>query len=260
MSKGQRQREYGEVEARLTAATQPPLELRQIGQQVGSYALWEVQVPATESETCRVLLTAGVHGDEPAGVEALRHFLETQQYQAWPATTFTLLPCLNPWGYEHDVREGPAGKDLNRAYRRTPRSTPEVSAVKQALGTQRFALALDLHEDCDAAGFYAWEAPAPSAMGEAIIAAVGQVGPITPDGKIEGFAVRDGLMRAPGFLGRYLALVVRLMPIWTLGTYQWRHHAPQQCTFETPTGPPLAQRAAMHLAAIETAVRSVSRE
>ena len=72
MSKGQRQREYGEVEARLTAATQPPLELRQIGQQVGSYALWDVQTPASESETCRMLLTAGVNGDEPDRRESLR--------------------------------------------------------------------------------------------------------------------------------------------------------------------------------------------
>ena len=55
MSKGQRQREYGEIEARLNAATRPPLELRQFGQQDSSYALWEVQVPASEPETCRVL-------------------------------------------------------------------------------------------------------------------------------------------------------------------------------------------------------------
>ena len=65
---------------------------------------WESGAPR------RVLLSAGIHGDELAGVEALCEWLETQAYvkflQRWD---ITMLPCINPWGYQHGTRENGEG-------------------------------------------------------------------------------------------------------------------------------------------------------
>ena len=60
----------------------------------------------------RVLLSAGIHGDELAGVEALCEWLDTRAYarflQRWD---ITMLPCINPWGYEYGTRENGEGHD-----------------------------------------------------------------------------------------------------------------------------------------------------
>ena len=117
----------------------------------------------------RVFLSGGTHGDEPAGVEALLQFLEQRRYEAWPEIAFTLIPCLNPWGYVRDTREGPAGHDLNRAFRRASSATPEVSAIKRVLSRRQLTCSMDCHEDCDAEGFYAYELPEVSSLGRAVV-------------------------------------------------------------------------------------------
>ena len=137
-----RQRSYVDLEARLAAVTAAPLRRRRIAQQAGTYAIWEVRIPARRRiprsrPRVRVLLNGGTHGDEPAGVEALLRFLEQRRYEAWPEIAFTLIPCLNPWGFVRGIREGPAGHDLNRAFRRASPATPEVSAIKRVLSRRQ---------------------------------------------------------------------------------------------------------------------------
>ncbi|NIQ01678.1 MAG: DUF2817 domain-containing protein, partial [Nitrospinaceae bacterium] len=45
----------------------------------------------------RVLISAGIHGDEPAGVEALCHFLERREYRSFLRHwEIVLIPCINP--------------------------------------------------------------------------------------------------------------------------------------------------------------------
>ena len=56
----------------------------------------------------RALISAGIHGDEPAGIETICSFLENSRYEAhldqWE---ITVLPCINPYGFENDTREKP---------------------------------------------------------------------------------------------------------------------------------------------------------
>ncbi len=275
-----RQRSYADLETRLAAATPPPLRQRGIGQQAGTYRIWEVRIPARQRiprsrRRVRVFLNGGTHGDEPAGVEALLQFLEQRRYDAWPEITFTLIPCLNPWGFEWGVREGPAGHDLNRAFRRASSATPEVSAVKRVLSRRQLTCSMDCHEDCDAAGFYAYELPEVSSLGPAVVAAVGAVGPINPDCLVEDIIpVRDGLARTdqlrppaademaaamPPEAWRDFRTYVRAWPTWPLPVYLWQRHNASGFTFETPTTRPLAQRVAMQLAAIETVLHALAR-
>ena len=66
----------------------------------------------------RVLISAGIHGDEPAGVESVCAFLESGRYKAhldeWE---ITILPCINPYGFENDTRENHDNQDLNRLFK-----------------------------------------------------------------------------------------------------------------------------------------------
>ena len=274
-----RQRSYAELEARLAAATPVPLQRRRIAQQ-GGYAIWEVRIPARRRiprsrRRVRVLFNGGTHGDEPAGVEALLRFLEQRRYEAWPEIAFTLIPCLNPWGFVRDTREGPAGHDLNRAFRRASPATPEVSAIKRVLSRRQLTCSLDCHEDCDAEGFYAYELPAVSSLGRAVVAAVGSVGPISPDCLVEEIVpVRGGLARTdelrpqagdemaatmPPEAWRDFRTFVRAWPTWPLPIYLWHRHGARAFTFETPTALPLDQRVGMQIAAIESVLRALAR-
>ena len=62
----------------------------------------------------RVYLSAGIHGDEPAGPLAARRLV---QENTWPDDIeLWLCPCLNPTGFAVNRRENAHGIDLNRQY------------------------------------------------------------------------------------------------------------------------------------------------
>ena len=53
--------------------------------------------------TRRVYLSAGIHGDEPAGPLVLRHLLRRDR---WPGDTeLWVCPCLNPTGFAANLLE-----------------------------------------------------------------------------------------------------------------------------------------------------------
>ena len=51
-----------------------------------------------------MLLTGGVHGDEPSGVETLLRWLETP-IPSGAGLEFFVLPCVNPVDYDRGIRE-----------------------------------------------------------------------------------------------------------------------------------------------------------
>jgi hypothetical protein len=274
-------RDYVALAARIRAAARPPLRLRVIGQQTSPdgaerYDLALVQVPAGRQARWRVYLNGGTHGDEPAGAEAVTRFLEEGRYRDWPDVSLTATPCLNPWGYAHDRREGPGGRDLNRSFRRTTRATPEIGAVKRALRGHAFDLILDCHEDVDAPGLYVF---APAALGRAIVAGVQPLGPVHPGPAVDGeIPLKESVVELDSddrFRDRR-----RTFTAWPLPFYVGRYHyraakdardgdesgleppdvwAVATATIETPTALALDQRVAMHLAAIEAALRLLTR-
>lgn len=101
-----------------------------------------------------VHVTAGVHGDEPAGPWALLALAEAGMLDQ--RFSYRLWPCTNPSGYEAGTRTNAEGNDINRSFT-AESSTPESRAIMQANEGCRFALAIDLHEDFEADGFYCYE-------------------------------------------------------------------------------------------------------
>jgi hypothetical protein len=283
------ERDYAALAARVMAAATPPLRCQVYGQQVTRdgaerYDLLMVRIPALSAGgrgRYRVLLNGGTHGDEPAGAEAVTRFLEERRYERWPEVAFTVLPCANPWGYAHDTREGPSGRDLNRSFRRATPATREISALKQALARQAFDLLIDCHEDVDAPGLYVF---APRRLGAAIVEAAKRIGPVHPGPDVDGqIPLKDSVVVLDD--GPEAAQRRRTWNQWPLPFYVARFHGRERpsdsataaggnseaenvrppavplitgATVETPTSLPMAQRVAMHHAAIDAALATLS--
>src|SRR5437879_816999 len=62
-----------------------------------------------------IYISAGFHGDEPAGTEALIMWAE-QNVKKLSRLPLLLFPCLNPWGLANNSRLDQTGHDLNRHF------------------------------------------------------------------------------------------------------------------------------------------------
>lgn len=96
----------------------------------------QAQEPPAPRFTKRVVVTTGVHGNEPSG------YLVQEQLAAEGFVVFG--PC-NPWGIANNRREMEDGRDLNRLF--GDAGVPQVKAVHDFLNAHRPDLLLDLHED-----------------------------------------------------------------------------------------------------------------
>ena len=97
----------------------------------------------------KVWLQGGLHGDEPAGTEALLYL--TDRLLNDSAYTYLLndleiglVPMANIDGYEKLTRESADGTDLNRDQTRL--KAPESIALKRAFSRFGAAVSLDFHE------------------------------------------------------------------------------------------------------------------
>lgn len=94
-----------------------------------------------------VLISAGVHGDEPAGVLAIIEFLRDDLREFADRFHVVALPCVNPSGYEANTLETMNGVNLNRSFAiNSP--APEIRAIESWLERtqRRYRVTLDLHE------------------------------------------------------------------------------------------------------------------
>lgn len=145
-------RNYTDLEKRLNALTHPHLE-RQVITTVHDYPIHSLLIGKQTHPT--VFLTGGMHGDEPAGVEAVLRFLEQDIAPFLSHYRFFVIPCINPTGYMANTRKNADGKDINRAF--DTKETPESHAIKKAIHDYQFVFHLDMHEDYDATGSYFYE-------------------------------------------------------------------------------------------------------
>jgi len=103
----------------------------------------------------RIFISAGIHGDEPCGPEALLQFLETHELSR--ACHWAIAPILNPWGLKNGKRENASGIDLNRDF--LQKQSEEIRAITQWWENQNQGcdLHLSLHEDWETDGLYLYE-------------------------------------------------------------------------------------------------------
>ncbi len=248
-------RSYAEVICRIKSLRKrlnnfTIIKLGKVHCSVESYDMFCIRagIPA-KPHTKRLCLSAGIHGDEPAGVEAIFTFLEHLHEYAplLEGVEAIILPCDNPFGYERNVRRNADGLDLNQQFQDSNR-TQEIRWIKKAIGQRSFDMALDFHEDAEGKGFYLWERKCPTlrSIGDVVIQAIAQKYPIERKSHIEGFPNRQGV----------ISLDERCLEKgWTRGHYLFRNGTKYCLTLETPVNMSLQKRVEMHLLALKTSVQ-----
>ena len=94
-----------------------------------------------------ILISAGTHGWEPAGVYALLEFLNKKIEKYLNTFNFYIFPCINPSGFEYDILTNLNNVDLNREYKNN-NPQKEVKIIKSILkkGPKNYLFTIDLHE------------------------------------------------------------------------------------------------------------------
>jgi hypothetical protein len=198
-----------------------------------------------ESVRNRVYLSAGIHGDEPAGPLAA---LQLLQEDRWPAdAAIWLCPCLNPTGFLLNRRENFRGIDLNRDYRHL--QSGEVRAhVKWLQEQPPFDIALCLHEDWESHGFYVYELNPDQRVSLAarIVEAVATVCPIEQAPLIDNWPAENGIIRP--------RVNPAERPQWPEAIHLITHKTRLSNTLEAPSDFPLPIRVAALVTAVHTAL------
>ena len=212
---------------------------------VDDYPLHRVSLEDGLGVKKNILITGGIHGDEPAGPASVLRFLERDNTHLLQRFKFLILPCINPYGYVHNTRKNKRGLDLNRLFEET--GIAEVDIVKETIEGQRFHFCIDFHEDWEAEGVYLYEAQRNERwIGPEITCQIEKIG------RIDGGAGESDLPIADG--------VFQVDPAWGdagLAPYLFHFSADHVMICETPTSWHLDQRTAAHLAALDAALKAL---
>ncbi len=207
-----------------------------------------------------VYISAGVHGDECAPVWALLEW--AQENLDTFDRPLTLFPCLNPVGLIENTRRDQNGDDLNRMFEAAEH--PVIGAWQESLGTQKFRLAINLHEDYDARGIYLYELPVGEfTPGDSLLSSCETIIPRDIRDEIDGSPFSNGLLSRGETVEELESIVEEELgggypeAIWLS-----LHHLDKEngcaLTFETPSEFSLTDRIRTHRKFIDAAIDSIS--
>ena len=206
----------------------------------GPMIAWE-----RKGEDPPIYISAGIHGDEPAGPLAALSLMEEG---AFPVDRHCIIcPALNPGGLVLQTRENRQGTDLNRDY--VHQFSAETAAHTRWLSSRPVpGLFVSLHEDWETDGFYFYEIN----LGEddeqrasELLGAVSAHFAPEPGSEIDGHAVRS-----PGWI--FHRAEADLPDSWPEAIWLAKRGCPLSFTFETPSKAALADRVAAHVAGVRS--------
>ena len=235
-------RDYSEIVQRLMAIDLPLIEIGR----VHDYPIFHVRINSISDSHKSILITAGLHGDEPAGVEAALQFLERDNSSLIQNFSFDVIPCINPYGYIHNIRENREGIDINRSFEDD--NIQESNMIKRTLEHKHFSLAIDFHEDCDADGFYLYEGNRDEKyLGPKLVKAAKHMCPIANEEPED-----DSIPFSEG--------VYKVQESWGtqgLTPYLLFYHSPHVFIFETPTNWSIHNRVNLHLSLLDNLLQLI---
>jgi protein MpaA len=204
-----------------------------------------VRGPSAGHDPVRIGIFAGVHGDEPAGIMALRSFLQAIQANPAKATGYELFayPVVNPVGVARGTRANCSGMDLNREFWKGS-NQPEIEILESELRRHRWHGLIALHADDSCEGTYGYShgnAMEDSLLKPALIAAE-TVLPRDKRSSIDGFHAHEGII-CDCFQG-------------ILAPPPDHNPKPFNLIFETPANAPLELQSAAHIAALDAILAS----
>ncbi len=229
---------------------------------ISHYPIYKIEIKSHSDKNADflpVFISAGIHGDEPAGVWAVLEFLK--RYPSLPPfyrnIEFTILPCMNPYGYEHKRRENAQGLDLNRQFRNGHPPT-EVRLVKEVVRGWTYALTMEFHEDVDSPGFYLYELTQEGepSWGREIIELVAQRFPVNLNSEIEGTSAEAGLiLRQDG--NTPFDQIIKSRTDWPQAFYHYTNGTRHCFTTETPVSLTREERTEIHIMALDVALKNL---
>ncbi len=213
----------------------------------------------------KVLLSAVLHGDEPAGVYSILEFFRNHVHQFEGDFEFTAFPCLNPRGFVHCTRGNAANLNLNREFSEESEAK-ETQLIMPLL--EKYLFAMDLHETWpnasrigddepegeDPDAFYLWEfcRDKDSRVGDLILRNIEAAGfPVCDWPKIYGDTNNKGVIWYPEDCGGGCYAGETLFD-----RYLERNHTKQVFTIESPRDLPLDKRILAHIISIETVLNA----
>ena len=213
----------------------------------GLYPL--IKIVLGKGNSLRALISAGIHGDEPGGIESIINFLKNSNYldyiNEWE---ITLLPCINPYGYEFGTRTNHQGKDLNRLFKL--KNPPEEVVFAQSILETDFKLIIDLHEDNESHGYYLYQTGLSKTyekIGLEILNSLEGIMPINLETEIAGSQAVQGI------IGKELEILS--MDWWQMALYGLSKGTQMCLTLETSSLFDMETRVHAHLTAIKTAFK-----
>jgi len=217
-----------------------------------------------------VLISAGVHGEEPAGVFALLKFLEEDVSEFMDEFRFLIFPCINPFGFEYNNRfnsqpdPNHEGKymNINREFKKgTLCAEVKVVMTQLEMRSRQFVCTIDLHEtdpnyfdeestcDDNPKEFYMWESCLDKNLriGDRVIKSIESVIPVCRWDEIYKDISSDGVIWYPeGCKNETFAERT------TFEVFLADNYTPQAFTLETPCGWHINQRVFAHQLALRS--------
>lgn len=245
-------RHFDNIVTRLKASMNPKSEVTEVDTlSAGNQEYPLIKIVVGKGNPRRILISGGIHGNEPAGVETICTFLENKLYENFLNNwEFTMLPCINPSGFEANTRNNQDDIDLNRRFKED-QVPHEVAFVKNAL-SQPYDLDLELHEDIDSSGYYLYQKDQStelSSLGRSILDRVESIHPLNLEKEIEGIPMDRGLLSRLSEPDE--------MEWWPMALYAYARGCRHVFTLETSPALPMDIRVKAHLLAIQTALKQL---
>lgn len=196
-----------------------------------------------------VYLSAGIHGDEPAGPLALLALLREGMFEG--PFDWAIVPTLNPDGLRSGTRWNAAGVDLNRDYLQM--ETAEVRGHVEWLESMPVPdVFVSLHEDWEAEGFYLYEIRLGEDRPEGtrvLLGAAQEVFPLEDGPLIDGHEIRDA-----GWI--YHGKDPDEPMGWPEAIFLSHRGCPLSYTLETPSKAPLEKRVKCLMIVVKQLIRN----
>lgn len=143
--------------------------LAEVAYQGRAYPILEIHV-AAETPKHKLLVLAGVHGNEHAGLLAVPEILEALNERRPSDVELRIVTPVNPVGAAHLSRYNAKGFDINRDFLRF--ETPEARVVREVADRMRPDFAIALHEGPQDATFMFTNRAVPDAIVRAALDAM----------------------------------------------------------------------------------------